>query len=406
MNIAGIVCEYNPMHRSHVYHIEKTKECLGGDTAVVCVMSGDFVQRGEPAVMNKFARAKAAVMSGANLVIENPAPWCISSAERFAFGAVSILDSIGVCTHISFGSESGDIEPLAEAAEALGADEVQEYIGAEIRNGLSYAAARQKAAEIVMGKSADFIKMPNNILAIEYLKALSGLKSNIEPVTIKRFGAGHDDMKEGESVSASLIREKLLAGADIKDNVPGAVFSVIEEEAAAGRAPVTMDAADTAIMSGLRKMTMPEFMRLPDSAEELYWRLKSAAADSTNIKEVIEKARTKRYSYARIRRVLLYLYLGFDSLYNAVIPPRGAVPYARVLAFDGKGREVLGLMKKTSKIPVITKPSKVREIEGTAGDVFDLNARISDLYSLLYPNVSERHGNRDYRNSPFVYGKE
>ena len=215
VNIAGIVCEYNPMHKSHEYHIAKTRELLGPDCGIICVMSGNFVQRGDFAVMNKFARARAAVLCGADLVIELPVPWCVSTAEKFATGAVSILDNIGVCTHISFGSETGELEPLREIANYLLDPEIDGLIKDGLKKGVSYAAARQRALENLMGRKVPELSSPNDILAIEYLKALETLESDINPLAVKREGAEHDSDYDDEFVSASFLREKLFLGENI-----------------------------------------------------------------------------------------------------------------------------------------------------------------------------------------------
>ena len=203
MNIAGIVCEYNPMHNGHVRHIAATREILG-DCGIVCVMSGNFVQRGDFAVMNKFVRARAAVLSGADLVLELPVPWCISSAERFAFGGVSILENIGAVTHISIGSESGDAERLEQTADILLDPRMDEIIRRELENGISYATARQRAAEELAGQELQELKSPNDILGLEYLKAAVKLKSKLTPIAIKRTGASHDGRPDSDTASSSI----------------------------------------------------------------------------------------------------------------------------------------------------------------------------------------------------------
>ena len=401
MNIAGIVCEYNHMHSGHVRHIAATREILGGDCGIVCVMSGNFVQRGDFAVMNKFARAKAAVMAGADLVIELPIPWCVSSAERFAFGGVSVLENIGAETHISFGSESGDADRLKKTAEILLNPKIDELIRRELEGGISYAAARQKAAEKLAGRELPELKSPNDILGIEYLKAAIKLDSKLSPIAVRRTGAPHDGQADCDTASSSYLREKMLNGEDIKDFVPESVYSVITDETASGRCPVFAEICDTAILARLRSMSDDDYARLPDNSEGLGMRLRSAAVTGTCVKDVLEKTRTKRYAYSRVRRMILAAYLGItaDDI-------NGAPPYARVLAMNEKGREIISLTDNYSKIPIIVKPSKARELDDYGRHIFDLGARASDLYALAYPEISRRAGDTEYTTSPYVYKED
>lgn len=401
MKTAGIVCEYNPMHSGHLYQIEKTREILGEDAAIVCVMSGNYVQRGECAVMNKFARAKAAVLSGADLVIELPIPWNISTAERFAAGAVSILDRIGVCTHISFGSETGEIKALQDAAEKLLEPEMDKLIKLELEKGMSYPSARQTALKKLCGSRADIISQPNNILAVEYLKAILTQESKLIPIAVERIGAGHDSAESNEkTVSASYIREKLLSGEDIeseKKYLPESVYSVLCEEIAAGRAPVSFENSETAVLSKLRTMSSTDFSLLPDGSEGLYFRLYKAASEEPTIKDIIDKTKTKRYAYSRIKRMILFAYLGIRAA-----DAQGLPPYARVLAIGKKGRELIKKMSEKSKVPVIVKPSAGRKLDEYGAKIFELGAKATDLYVLGYKNAGERRGGSEYTTTPFV----
>ena len=208
MSVIGIVGEYNPFHYGHKHHIAETKRLLGEDCPVVCAMSGDFIQRGEAAVYSKFARAEAAVRSGVDLVLELPPAWALSSAEGFARGAVGLLGSIGVVTHLSFGSECGEVEPLETLAEIL----LDPLIGADIRReleaqeGIPFAAARQRAVAKRAGELSGQLETPNNILAVEYIKAVYEQGLSIKPVTVQRFGSGHDKISESGHKSAAEIR--------------------------------------------------------------------------------------------------------------------------------------------------------------------------------------------------------
>jgi len=290
VNIAGIVCEYNPFHKGHEYQIAETRRILGADSGIVCVMSGDFVQRGEFAVFPKHARAKAAVKCGADLVVELPVPWAAASAEKFALGAVSVLAGSGVCSHLSFGSETGDISGLEETVGILSDPKINEKIAGYLQDGISYAAARQKAAEEIAGKNIGHLKSPNDILAVEYIKAIKALGVNIEPMAVRRIGAKHDGETENGFASASFIRESLLNGEDIKDFLPEKAFSVFSREIEEGRGPVTLENAEVAILSRLRAMTEEEYNSLPENSEGLANRLRKNGRALGSVQEIMDVA--------------------------------------------------------------------------------------------------------------------
>ncbi|MBO7389718.1 MAG: nucleotidyltransferase family protein, partial [Oscillospiraceae bacterium] len=262
MNAVGIVAEYNPFHKGHEYHIKSTKELLGTDLPVVAVMSGDYVQRGECAVFDKFARAKAAVLSGADLVVELPAPYALSSAENYALSSVSLLKALRI-SHISFGSECGDVKTLESLAELVGSSsfisELKSYISDN--PSVSFASARQILAEKYLGKNGKLLESPNNILAVEYLKAINNLETDITPVTVKRMGAGHDTVCDDLFKSASDIRERILKEEDYCRSIPENSFSVYKDETERGRGPVSLTALETAALSRLRLLGRDDFSR-------------------------------------------------------------------------------------------------------------------------------------------------
>jgi len=238
MNISGIISEYNPFHMGHKHHIDQTRSMLGDDTGIVCVMSGNFVQRGEPAAFTKNARAQCAIHGGADLVLELPIPWALSSAEGFARGAVGVLGATGVVSHLSFGSESGSVEPLDRAARVLLSPEMDVIIRELLPQGMSYAAARQQAAERIAGEPLPQLRSPNDILGIEYIKALYEQRLPIKPITVKRVGAGHDQSGGGDLPSASELRKRLLRGESVIGNMPSESAKVLEREIHQGRGPV------------------------------------------------------------------------------------------------------------------------------------------------------------------------
>ena len=371
MNIAGIVCEYNPFHSGHLHQLAETRRALGADTLTVCVMSGDFVQRGEAAVFSKFARAEAACRAGADLVLELPLPWCLSSAEGFAMGAVSLLAAVG-CTQLSFGSESGDVETLQTLAREILAPDTQREIAALL------------------------LSQPNNILAVEYLKAIYKKTYPITPVTVKRIGSGHDKAGEQGPKSASELRGLMETGADISEYIPEAALSVYRRERAAGRG---RDKAvlETALLSRLRMLDRNVYESLPDGGDGAGTRLWKAVREESTLEDIAQAARTKRYPLARMRRMLLCAALGVSAEYTKTLPP-----YARVLAADSAGCAYLREIDGKSAVPVLTKPAAVRRLDGGAAKVFALGASAHDVYTLQNVTNSDKKCGRDWRNGPVI----
>lgn len=396
MSIAGIVAEYNPFHTGHLIHIERTRQAVGENAGIVCVMSGNFVQRGEPAVYEKHARALVALLSGADLVLELPVPYVLSSAEGFASGAVSLLDSLNCVDLISFGSESGDISELRETAELLLDPALDELVKSELSQGVSYARARHSAAEKLSSRKLEILKTPNNILAIEYIKALIRLGSKMEPWTFRRIGAGHDK-KEAVSgtASASFLRERLRGGLDINGYIPEAAAIVFHEETVNGYAPVFIDALEAAMLSRLRSMSAEEYEKLPDASEGLGLRLMKHARKEAGLTAVLDKAKTKRYAYSRVRRMVMCAFLGISAEDRPARPP-----YARVLACNAKGREILKRADKS--IPVITKPAEAKKLRADAKRLFELEASATDMYVLAYPDASKRTGGQEWTVGPEI----
>lgn len=399
MSVIGIVGEYNPFHYGHKHHIAETKRLLGEDCPVVCAMSGDFIQRGEAAVYSKFARAEAAVRSGIDLVLELPPAWALSSAEGFARGAVGLLGSIGVVTHLSFGSECGEVEPLETLAEIL----LDPLIGADIRReleaqeGIPFAAARQRAVAKRAGELSDQLETPNNILAVEYIKAVYEQGLSIKPVTVQRFGSGHDKMSESGHKSAAEIRRALANGADISASVPGSAYEIYRREDKLGRGPVLMENLESAMISRLRMLPDSAFAALPDAGEGLNNRLARAAREESGLDAVIAAAKSKRYALSRIRRMVMCAVLGISADMSRETPP-----YARVLAANARGCALLRDMEGKARIPVITKPAAVKELGAECREVFDRSSSAHDLYVLGYSAKEERRGGADWRTSPKI----
>jgi len=393
MNICGIVSEFNPFHAGHAYLIEEIRRSLGEDTGVVCAMSGDFVQRGAAAAFSKHDRARAAVAGGADLVLELPLPWCIASAERFAFGGVNLLLSTGCLTHLAFGSECGDLPALERTAALLLRPEMDGLIRENLRTGVSYAAARQAAAERLAGERLPMLADPNDILALEYLKALRGVQSDVKPVAVQRKGAGHDSGEAGEYPSASFLRRKLDAGEAIDSFLPERVSAALF----GGSGPVDGERMEIAMLSRLRRMTAEDFRGLPDVSEGLEHRLAAAVRQEPDLESVIRAAASKRYPVSRIRRILCCAALGVGKEAG-----KGTPPYLRVLAANRRGQAVLRSMTECASVPVITKPSAVRGHGDRVEAVFSMGASGADLYALGLRKTESRCGDRDWRTTPYM----
>lgn len=395
MDTAGIICEYNPFHTGHAHHISATRAQLGDGIAIFCVMSGNFVQRGESAVMRKHARAEAAVRCGADLVAELPLPWAISSAERFAEGGIGVLCASGLPMYLSFGSECGSIADLECIYDALSSDAGKELTYEALSHGLSYAAARQESLDRIMPEVSSLLRSPNNLLGVEYIKAIKKLAAPITPVTLPRNGAEHDgDVKNGIA-SASHIRKLLSENRDISPFVPENALSVYEAELSAGRTPLSISAFEQMLLYRLRTMNDDEYAALPDSSEGLSARLSKYGRTEAALTDVISAVKSKRYALSRIRRMVLAAYLGVTADMT-----KEPVPYIRVLAANSRGQELLKKMKKTASVPILTKPASAKKLPENARRIFELEVRASDLYALLYPDTCERRGGSEWTQSP------
>ena len=401
MRTAGIIIEYNPLHAGHLYQLEETRRILGQDTAIIGVMSGDFVQRGDFAIVGRQARAKAAVESGVDLVLELPLPWAVGSAERFADGGVAALAATGVVDRLVFGSECGDAAALERVASVLLSEGFPALLKQELSTGVSFAAARQQAVErMETSEDAALLAQPNNILGVEYCKSLLRRESAIRPLTIQRKGAGyHETEPEAELPSATMLRQLLRSGEREKALtwMAPAMRAAFEEEARLGRAPVLLEICERAILARLRSMSEADFAALDEGREGLYHRLYEASRTAAGLEEILESAKTKRYAYARLRRMVLWAWLGMTP---KDFPEE--IPYLRVLAANETGRELLGRMRKTAAVPVVTKPQHVRRLSREAQALFELEARAADLYALAYPDLSATVGGRLWREGPMI----
>lgn len=373
MKTVGLITEYNPFHNGHAYHIQKALEVTGADAAVV-VMSGNFVQRGTPAIMPKDLRAKCALLSGAALVLELPVCFATGSAEYFAQGAVSLLDQLG-CDTLCFGSECGDIHRLDQVAEIL-VHEPEDYrnaLKAALKEGYSFPAARQMALE----SYADVLATPNNILGIEYLKALKKCNSKIVPYTIARIGSGyHDPSVSGTLSSATAIRADIQDLSTVKEQIPASCFSLMEETFGT-RYPIVSNDFSLILKAKLLSETKESLCRYMDVTPDLANRILRQRNQFLNFEQFCDCLKTKELTRSRISRSLIHILLGVT---DAVIENlRTSVPYARILGFRSDASAVFSALKQNATIPLISSPAQA-DLCTSGRTLLDLDLYASDLY--------------------------
>lgn len=383
MKVVGIVAEFNPLHNGHKYLIDKCRE--EGATHIVAVMSGNFVQRGSVAIMDKRARAAAALAAGVDLVVELPVPWAVATAEIFAKGGISVLHGLGLLDALAFGCETDDENLLLKAASAVCDRGVHEKIKEEMDGGITYATARENAVRTLFDDEiADVLTEPNNILAVEYIKACQSFGMDISFIPILRLGASHDSLLEtGEFQSASALRALLERGDEKAfEFMPEKSVSEFSRLKSMGRAPVTYDESERAILSRLRMLSVEDIKKAPDIAEGLENRIYNAIHSATSLEELYSIVKTKRYTHSRIRRIITALYLGIlpDDISEGI-------PYIRVLGLNERGREILREAKSSANLPVIMKTADVNELSSYAKHVFELECKATDLYNLAAPRI-------------------
>lgn len=387
MKTYGIICEYNPFHNGHIYQIEETRK--QGATHIVAIMSGNYVQRGDVAMIDKFARAKSAVANGVDLVIEMPVVYSLSSANFFARAGVMMLGALGCVDGISFGSECGDMELLKNAAMASINASKPEKIKPLVEQGMSFPQAIQQAIALEYGPIiASVFDSPNNTLAVEYLKAIKLLNLEFETYTVKRKGAEHDSPSPSEGIaSASLIRQMIEDGEDISPYVPKETAELAKEYEEK-ELLAYFDNLERELLYVLRSMIPPTIAECPDVDPGLANFIFRAGIDARSIDEFLEITGTKRYTAAKIRRVLLNLYIGTKASDLMIMPP-----YGRILAFNEKGSEILKAAKEKSEdnklaIPFDTSLKDIIELKRPPISRFaDISNRATNLYGLASRTV-------------------
>lgn len=383
MEIIGIIGEFDPFHRGHAHLIARAKEAFPG-SPVVCAMSGPFTQRGGAAIVSKYARAEMALSCGADLILELPVQWAASSAERFARGGVTLLAAAGA-THLAFGSEAGELTALEQVAEALDSPAFSQVLQPYLKEGLPFATARQRALEELIGPAAAALRAPNNLLGVEYLRAIRSLAPGMKAVTFPRVGAAHHSARERDGFrSASALRQELLSGGleEACAGMPELAAEVLRREWAQNRCPAALEHNTRGIFTRLRTMDTAEFAALPDCGEGLEHRLVRAVRESVTLTECYDRVKSKRYAHARVRRLVLWAYLGLTA---ADCPAQ--VPYLRVLGLTEDGRRILRRAKELGQLPIVTKPAAVKGMDARCRRQFEIDARAQTLWELCLPEV-------------------
>ena len=392
--VVGIIAEYNPFHNGHSYHIQNTKVLTGADF-VVAVMTGNFTQRGNTSVVDKWEKTKMALNGGADLVIELPTIYSISSAENFANGAIKILNTLGIVDSISFGMEADDISTLNNISNVLYMEppEYKAILEHELSKGSSFPKARENALMMYLNdikRYANVLKGSNNILAIEYLKALKKQKSNLVPIGVKREKVYYNSTKIiDEYASATGIRNLLLHNQleEVRKVVPAKTYSILLNNIRQGTYVLDITTYNNEIIYKLRSMTVKEIANLPDVNEGLEYLIKDASNKTNNLIELINKVKSKRYTQTRVQRILLYALLGINKKDMEI--SKKMTPYIRVLGCSENGKMLLSQIN--SKAKVITsfkkfeKSNKNRKIKR----MLEIDKKATDIYTLGYKKESK-----------------
>lgn len=379
--VAGIVAEFNPFHNGHAALVAAARQA--GAHTVVAVMSGNFVQRGSPAVTDKRVRARAALLCGVDLILELPLPWAVAPAQRFARGAVELLAATGCVDSLAFGSECGDLTALEALAQAVDDPALTAPLRELLAGGMTFARAREQAVARQLGpEKAAVLASPNNTLAVEYLRAARELGWQVRPLTLRRVGAAHDsgDSRDGIA-SASHLRHHAGDFPLLTAHVPATAAPVYARALADGLYPGDPARLDTAILAHLRRLGPEELARLPDLSEGLENRLYAAIRTAATLPGLEAALKTKRYPMARVRRLILSAFLGLTPEDG-----RQPVPYVRVLGFTPAGRALLAKMKATCPLPVSQSLARLRALGGPCERLAALEELSTDLFALTLPS--------------------
>lgn len=382
-----IISEYNPFHFGHLYHLNESISQTDTDFKVA-IISGNFVQRGEPSIINKWEKAKVALSAGFDLVLELPTLYAISSAENFANGSIKIVNQIG-SNYISFGTESGDLEKLKKLSSLINKNE-KEYITnvkGKIAEGFSYPKSQELVIDKMFGNEFLGVCKPNNILGLEYLKSLNAISSNITPITVKR-----DLDKSSSSDVRALLRTSGFKIEDLKNSIPDFSYEVLAENIENGNAVLSLKAFEKEIIYILRTIDNERLKNIPDVPENMLSNLKKIACSTNSLDELITALKNKSITQARIQRILLYILLGITK--SDMELSKKITPYVRVLGMSENGKKILSDISKD--INVIT---SVKAFEKTCDDsdllrMLEIDKKATDIYTLAY--VKDSVANLDY----------
>ncbi len=376
MKVSAVICELNPLHFGH----KALFDCARSDSeALICILSGNFVQRGDIAIADKWARCAMALENGADLVIELPMPWALSGAERFAHGGTFLANAIGCVDKLYFGCEFPDLEMLCTIADALRSPLFTEALNNTPDTGLPFATRREQALASLLGPNVvPFLRSPNAILGIEYVKALQQTGSPIQPVPVQRMGNGHDTAARPSMFASSMeLRKAILTGQDVSAQIPKSVETILNVQREAGQFPANVQLLERAILCQLRSLPLEAFASLPDVGEGLENRLIAAARQATSLQEFYRLVKTKRYTLARIRRLTWYAFLGIRR------PVPDTPSYLRILGMNRTGEALLG--QCAPAVPVITRAREVEKLSPEGKALFSLEAQADDLYGMALP---------------------
>ena len=393
--VLGIVAEYNPFHNGHLYHLLKSKD-ITKDDYTIAIISGNFTQRGESSLIDKWTKAEMAIDCGIDLVIELPTIYSISSAENFADGAIKILNSLKIVDHISFGAESEEINSLNLIANVLYKEpkDFKALLSEELNKGLSFAKARENAViKYFNDKSyGSVISSPNNILGIEYLKSLKKHRSKIEPVLIPRKVSGHLNYDYTGTISSSTaIRNMIRTGntRNLKDALTPSSYTILKEEINNGHYIGDFSEFEKIIMYKLRTQNVEDIKKLPDVSEGLENLIKKAAQSCNTLENFINMVSSKRYPETRIKRIALYSLLGISE--KEIEISKKVTPYVRILGFNKKGKELLSKISKANpSLKVITSVKKFIDENNNKNlqKMIDIDILATNIYTLGFQKDS------------------
>ncbi len=380
MKIASIICEYNPFHNGHKYQLDEVRRICGDNTAIITLMSGNYVQRGDVAIFSKTARAAAAIQGGADLVLELPAFCAVQSAEFFAKGAVYLLNSLGFVDYLAFGAESANLSLIEDIAELFCKEppDFSERLSVLCDTGISFPAARAKAISELLGKdAAELLNEPNNILAVEYCKALKALGSPIQPLLIQRTGAMHHEQHATDGIASATHIRSLISQdktSEAFSYIPKACSDIFQSEKIH-----SLKSMEKSIIADIIKTDSEALKKISDVGEGLENRIKEKALTASGLEELTNNIKTKRYTHSRIRRILLSSYLGITAKDRESVPR-----YIRILAHNETGQALIRKAKKTAALPLVRNTAQINKLSNPAAKETWERERIFDLIYELF----------------------